>query len=288
MKNEVPFNFGGLSGEYTKYETSAVVIQPLPFDKTSTWGKGANKGPKAIIDASRNMELYDIETNSEIYERGIYTAKPINAPTSEKLADVSYKKIKEYLSDGKFVVSLGGEHSVSAGPIKAHMEKFKNASILHLDAHSDRRDSYLGSKYNHACIMARAQEWCDSIVSVGIRSMDSSEIEKAKRDLIIYAHEIDQKNEWIEKAIDYLRTDVYLTIDLDVFDSGIMPSTGTPEPGGLSWQQVNELIKKLAVRKNIIGFDVVELAPNKYNKAPDFLTAKLIYRILSEKFSRIV
>jgi len=286
MKNEVPFNFGGLSGEYNRYETSAVVIQPLPFDKTSTWGKGADKGPRAIIDASRNMELYDIETNSEIYEKGIYTAKSINATTPEKLADASYEKIRRYLSDNKFVVSLGGEHSVSAGPIKAHMEKFKNASVLHLDAHSDRRDSYLGSKYNHACIMARVQEWCDSIVSVGIRSMDSSEIEKTKRDLIIYAHEIDQKNEWIDKAIDYLRTDVYLTIDLDVFDSGIMPSTGTPEPGGLSWQQVNELIKKVAARKNIIGFDVVELAPNKYNKAPDFLAAKLIYRILSEKFSR--
>jgi len=282
---ELPFNFGGLGGEYCEYEKSKIAIQPIPFDRTSTWGKGADKGPNAIIDASRNMELYDIETNSEVYEKGIFTAKPINAKTPEKLAEITAKKTTRYLEDGKFVVSLGGEHSVSIGPMKAHAEMFGEISILHLDAHGDRRDSYLGSKYNHACVIARAQEFCSSIVSVGIRSMDSSELEKAGRDAIIYAHEIGQTEEWIESAVSSLRKDIYLTIDLDVFDSGIMPSTGTPEPGGLSWQQVNSLIKKIARTKNIIGCDVVELAPNKFNKAPDFLAAKLVYRILSEKFS---
>lgn len=286
MHEKLPFNFGGLGREYCEYENSAIVIQPIPFDRTSTWGKGADRGPNAIIDASRNMELYDIETDSEVYEKGIFTAKPLSAKTPEKLADMSAKKTEEYLRNGKFVVSLGGEHSVSIGPMKAHAEIFGDISILHLDAHSDRRDFYLGSKYNHACIIARAQEFCDSIVSVGIRSMDSSERKKAAKDTMIYAHEISSSAEWISRALAKLRKDVYITIDLDVFDSGIMPSTGTPEPGGLSWQQANSLIKKVAAEKNIIGFDVVELAPDKNNRAPDFLAAKLIYRTLSEKFSR--
>lgn len=286
MQEKLPFNFGGLGREYCEYEKSAIVIQPIPFDRTSTWGKGADKGPNAIINASRNMELYDIETDSEVYERGIFTAKPLSAKTPEKLADISAKKTEKYLRDGKFVVSLGGEHSVSIGPMKAHAEIFGGIGILHLDAHSDRRDSYLGSKYNHACVIARAQEFCDSIVSVGIRSMDSSERKRAARDTIIYAHEIDSSAEWISRALEKLRKDVYITIDLDVFDSGIMPSTGTPEPGGLGWHQANSLIKKVAAEKNIIGFDVVELAPDKNNRAPDFLAAKLVYRMLSEKFSR--
>ncbi len=286
MQEKLPFNFGGLGREYCEYEKSAIVIQPIPFDRTSTWGKGADKGPNAIIDASRNMELYDIETDSEVYEKGIFTAKPLSAKTPEKLAGITAKKTEECLRDGKFVVSLGGEHSVSIGPMKAHAESFGGISILHLDAHSDRRDSYLGSKYNHACVIARAQEFCDSIVSVGIRSMDSSEREKAAKDTMIYAHEIDSSKAWIDKAVEKLRKDVYITIDLDVFDSGIMPSTGTPEPGGLGWHEVNSLIKKVAAEKNIIGFDIVELAPDKNNRAPDFLAAKLVYRLLSEKFSR--
>lgn len=282
--NTVPFNFGGLEKKYSDYKNAKIVVLPLPFDKTSTWGKGADKGPRAIIDASRNMELYDIETGTEVYEKGIHTARPITAKTPEKLAEITYEKVKSFLNDEKFVVCLGGEHSVSAGPIRAHMEKWPQASILHIDAHSDRRDSYLGSKYNHACIMARAQEWCDSIVSVGIRSMDSTELKKAARDTIIYAHEIANDKGWIERVLSNLRKDVYITIDLDGFDCGIMPSTGTPEPGGLSWYDVNNLINKVSEKKNIIGFDVVELAPNKNNKAPDFIAAKLVYRILSQKF----
>ncbi|MEM4166468.1 MAG: agmatinase [Candidatus Bilamarchaeaceae archaeon] len=286
MNNKVPFNFGGLDKKHSDYKNSKIVVLPLPFDKTSTWGKGADKGPRAIIDASRNMELYDIETESEVYLNGIHTAAPIKAKTPEKLAELSYATVKEFLNENKFVVSLGGEHSVSAGPIKAHMEEYPEASILHLDAHSDRRDVYEGSKYNHACIMARAQEWCDSIISVGIRSMDSTELQKAKRDKIIYAHEIVKRDDWIDEVVNTLRKDVYITIDLDVFDCGIMPSTGTPEPGGLSWFDVNDLVNAVSEKRNIIGFDVVELAPNKYNRAPDFLAAKLVYRILSQKFRK--
>ncbi|MFH1221462.1 MAG: agmatinase [Candidatus Micrarchaeota archaeon] len=284
MTKKVPFNFGGLPKEYASYGKAKIVVLPLPFDKTSTWGKGADKGPKAIIEASRNMELYDIETATEVYEQGIFTDKPLNAATAEKLAAVSHAKVKSLLADDKFVVCLGGEHSISAGPLKAHVERYPDMSVLHLDAHSDRRDSYLGSKYNHACIMARAQDMCKTCVSVGIRSMDSTELQRARRDRIFYAHELTA--DWIPRVVASLTKDVYITIDLDVFDPGVMPSTGTPEPGGLSWQQVNSLMNAVSKSKNIVGLDVVELAPGKFNKAPDFLAAKLIYRILSQKFSR--
>lgn len=281
-----PNNFGGLPAKYSGYKNANVVVLPIPFDGTSTWGKGADKGPAAIIEASRNMELYDIETDSEVYKKVIFTAKPINAKTAKLLAEKTSAQTKKYLADNKFTASIGGEHSVSLGPIMAYAEKFKDLSVLHLDAHSDRRDSYEGDKYSHACVIARAQEYVKTIVSVGIRSMDVGEKKNIKRDKIFYAHEICTPRlggagvGWVDEVTKNLTDNVYLTIDLDVFDIGIMPSTGTPEPGGLNWYEVVNLIKEVSKQKNIVGLDVVELAPNKINKAPDFLAAKLIYTIL--------
>jgi len=295
LKTKVPHNFGGLPEEFSNYKNSKIVILPIPFDKTSSWIKGADRGPNAIIEASKNMELYDIETNSEVYKKGIFTLKPLTGAGSKKMVDNAYRQAGKLLDDGKFVVSLGGEHTVSLGPIKAHAEKFNDMSILHLDAHSDRRDSYEGDKLSHACIMARAGEilgFKDSrvqgsktqnIISVGIRSMDSSELKNIKGQKIFYASEIYKSKSWIKEAVKKLTRNVYVTIDLDVFDSAIMPSTGTPEPGGLNWYHVIDLLESVAVNKNIIGFDVVELCPSQ-NKAPDFLAAKLIYKLLSLKF----
>ncbi|MEM4359908.1 MAG: agmatinase [Candidatus Bilamarchaeaceae archaeon] len=282
---KVPFNFCGLPKEYSDYSKAAIVILQVPFDKTSTWGKGADKGPRAIIDASRNLELYDIETGSEVCEKGIATLKPISAATVEKLVDATYKRVRELLADKKFVVTLGGEHSVSIGPIKAHAEAFRDISILHLDAHGDRRDFYMGSKYNHACVIARVREFTENIVSVGIRSMDSSELKLVERDKIFYAHEIYNSEDWIPNVVEKLTDNVYITIDLDVFDPSIMPSTGTPEPGGLGWYQVDHLLKAVTERRNVLGFDIVELAPVKTDRAPDFLAAKLVYKLLSYKFA---
>lgn len=284
MTENVPFNFCGLPKQYSSQKTAKIVVQPIPFDKTSSWVRGAEKGPNAIIEASRNMELYDIETDSEVCEQGIFTAKEIKAKNPEEMVETVYEKTMQLLENKKFVVSLGGEHSVSIGTIKAHSERFEKLSVLHLDAHSDRRDSYEKSKFNHACVMARVQELVDNIVSVGIRSMDSSEKQNIKNSKIFFAHEIRESKNWADDAIEVLSENVYITIDLDVFDSGIMPSTGTPEPGGLDWYQAMELLKKTIKKKNVVGFDVVELCQNKNNKAPDFLAAKLIYRILSEKF----
>ncbi|MEM0437907.1 MAG: agmatinase [Candidatus Micrarchaeia archaeon] len=285
-RTKVPFNFCGLPKEYSDMRTAKIVVLPMPFDGTSTWGKGADKGPAAIIEASRNMELYDIETDSEVFTNGIATGRPLKCRSVNEMVAKSEREVGALLKQGKFVVCLGGEHSVSIGPIRAHAKHYGEISVLHLDAHSDRRDKYEGSRYNHACVIARASECCKNIISVGIRSMDSSEIRRIDRKRIFFAHEIHGSNEWIRRAVDLLGNKVYVTIDLDVFDSGIMPSTGTPEPGGLGWYDVVGLLREVAMQREIVGFDVVELAPNKNNRAPDFLAAKLAYTLLSYKFCR--
>jgi len=279
-------NFGDLPKEKSKMETAKIVILPVPYDGTSTWGKGADKGPEAIIEASANMELYDIETGSEVYKKNIFTAKPI---IEKGAPEIMVKKVKqavsELLNKNKFVVSLGGEHSITAGPVSAYKEKYKNLSVLQLDAHSDLRPEYLGSKYNHASVMSRVREICP-IVQVGIRSMDIIEKKFIDKNRVFFAQNIYNRTDWMEKAISKLTARVYITIDLDVFDPSILPSTGTPEPGGLGWYQVLEFLKKVNRKKEIVGFDIVELAPNKNEKSSDFLAAKLVYKLLSYKFGK--
>jgi agmatinase len=280
LKNTIPHNFGGLPKRYSNYKKSHFVVLPIPFDETSSWLKGSDKGPRAIIEASKNLELYDIETNSEAFKKGICTEKEILSHDIKKIIQMTHIKVKDLLLDGKFIVTLGGEHTVSLGPIKAHTECYNNVTILHLDAHSDMRFSYEGNRYSHACVMARVREITDNIVSVGIRSMDSSELKYIDRKRMFYAHEIFKSNDWIERVMKKLSGNVYVSIDLDVFDPSIMPSTGTPEPGGLNWYHVVELLKTVSKKKRIIGCDVVELCPS-LNRAPDFLAAKLIYTLLS-------
>lgn len=283
IKNNPPDNFGGLPRRYSNYKNSAIVILPVPFDKTSTWIKGSSKGPQAIINASKHLELFDIETTSEVYTKGIHTADKISGLKPETMVNNVYKKTGKLLADNKFTVVLGGEHTVSLGSIKAHAECFDNLSILHLDAHSDMRDSYERTKYSHACVMTRVKEITDKIVSAGIRSMDSSELININNKNIFYASDIRKSKTWINNAAKKLSNNVYITIDLDVFDPSIMPSTGTPEPGGLDWYEVIDLLGYVSKKRNIVGFDVVELCPSN-NVAPDFLAAKLIYKLLSLKF----
>lgn len=273
-------SFCGLSGNDIAYVRASTVILPIPFDKTSTWLKGADKGPAAIIEASKYLELYDIETDSEVYRKGIFTAKPIHASSSSVLLRKTDAAISRYLKDNKRVVTLGGDHSVSIGVIKAYAKHYRYLSVLHLDAHADTRESYEGTPYNHACVIARAREFTKEIVSVGIRSMDSSERAYVDRKKMFFAHDIHDSDEWINKAVRLLTDNVYITVDLDVFDPSIMPSTGTPEPGGLGWYQIMKLLASVSKSKRIVGFDVVELCPSK-DKAPDFLAAKLIYTLLS-------
>ncbi len=281
MKKEI--NFGDLPQRYCAYQTAKIVILPVPFDATSTWIKGADKGPAAIIEASANMETYDIETGSEVFKQGIFTDKPIREKKSpEKMVAELKARILKHLKNKKFVVTIGGEHSISAATVEAHAEIFGDLSVLQLDAHADLRDEYLDSKYNHACVMARAKEIVP-IVQVGIRSMDTSEQKNMDKNRVFFAQNIYNKTDWIKKCLGKLTKNVYLTIDLDVFDPAIMPSTGTPEPGGLSWYQTLDFLRQLIKQKNVVGFDIVELCPNPANKSPDFLAAKLIYKLLSYK-----
>jgi agmatinase len=285
LSNKPTYNFGGLEATYSAYKNSNIFILPVLFDKTSSWMKGSDKGPQAIINASRNMELYDIETGYEVYKIGIHTAKAITAANAQTMISRVRERVLNALTDNKFVVILGGEHTVSLGTIEAHASSYNNFSILHLDAHSDMRDSYEGDKYSHACVMARAKEITEHIVSVGIRSSDSSEMKNIKKENTFYASAVHHSRRWIKDVVKKLSQNVYITIDLDVFDSSIMPSTGTPEPGGLGWYEVLDLLELVSRNRNIVGFDVVELCPSKYNMAPDFLAAKLIYKLLSLKFA---
>lgn len=277
-------NYGGLEPEFSTYENSEIAILPVPYDGTSTWIKGADKGPDAIIEASENMELYDIETESEVYRKGIATLEPVSEASSpESMASEVERRMDAILNDRKFPVLIGGEHSVSIGAFRAMKKHFENFSVLQLDAHSDMRDSYEGSGHNHACVMARAKESA-TVMQVGIRSSCTEEKKNIERERIIYAHERIDSETWMYEVSQKLNDNVYVTIDLDVFDPAIMPSTGTPEPDGLQYREVVNLIQLINARHNIIGLDIVELCPNDNNKAPNFLAAKLIYQILSIKF----
>jgi agmatinase len=277
-------NFGYLPKQYSEPENSAIVIIPVAYDGTSTWMKGADKGPEAIIEASANMELYDIETDSQVYKKGIFTEEAIAGQISTaQMLDSVNELVSYYLEKNKFTVVLGGEHSVSLGSIKAHAEHYDDLTVLQLDAHADLRDEYNSSKYNHACVMARVKEVCP-VVQVGIRSMDSSETAMLDKSRTFFAKDIYNNTDWIEKVIAKLSDNVYITLDLDVFDPAVMPSTGTPEPGGLFWYDVLALLKAVSDKRNIVGFDVAELCPDDKNKAPDFLAAKLIYKLLTYKF----
>lgn len=282
-------SFMGLFGSLADPIDSKVVVFPVPFDQTTTYQKGSVKGPAALIEASRYVELYDIETGLEVYKEGIYTLPETRYKDIEHMLDSVYKQTSELLKQGKFVVTLGGEHSISSAPIRAHAEFHKSISVLQLDAHGDLPDTYEGKRLSHATVMARVLEIpaVESLTAVGIRSMSSAELENQKRVRTFFAHNLFDSDSWMDDVVAGLSEKVYITLDLDVFDSSVMPSTGTPEPGGLFWHQVTKLLRKVIEKKTLIGFDVIELSPNPVNVAPDFLAAKLVYKILSYRSKKI-
>lgn len=295
MKNEYPpgqghgqpGRFAGLPDPFGQESFAKIVLLPVPFDKTTTYQKGSDKGPEALVEASRNLELYDLETDDEVYLNGIYTAPAIVEESSKEMLEKTYQSTKQLLKQDKFVVVVGGEHSISYAPIRAHAEHFKKIVVLQFDAHADLQPTYEGDPWSHASVMARVKEIpeVDKIISVGIRSMAVEE--KVNFDPLntFCAHTLFEGDAWMEEVIDRIVDPVYITFDLDVFDSSFMPSTGTPEPGGLHWNQVMKLLKKVADTKTIVGFDVVELCPNPKNVAPDYAAAKLIYKLLSYVFT---
>lgn len=277
--------FGGIEPQYAEFESAAVLLTSIPYDGTSTWGKGADKGWEAFSDAAENMELFDIETNQCVYEQGIHIQPAISEDSSpEAMFQAVYHRVQKQLETGKFLTFFGGEHSVSIGIIKAFYEKYPDISILHLDAHTDLRPSYLGTPYNHACALYDASRHVN-LVQIGIRSMDIGEMDYLNPDKCFFAEKIYGETAWMQQAIDLLGDKVYITFDLDAFDPSIMPATGTPEPGGLLWNPTIRFLKMVFEQRNVLGFDLVELAPIEGFKAPQFLAAKLYYKMLSYKFS---
>lgn len=279
--------FAGVEEEFGQYETAKSVLIPVPYDGTSTWGKGADKGPEAFLDAADNMEVYDIETQSEPYKFGIFLDEPVTENSSpEAMTDAVFQRVQKYLADDKFVTLFGGEHSISIGSIRAFGEKYGKLTVLQLDAHTDLRPEFHGSKNNHACAVFEANEK-HHLVQVGIRSMDTEEVQYLKRENVFFAHEIAENPDWDQDVYDCLGDNpVYITIDLDGFDPSICPSTGTPEPGGLEWYPTLKLLKHVLQTKNVVGFDIVELMPNPNEKSSDFLAAKLYYKMLAYYFTK--
>lgn len=279
--------FGDFEERYTDYKAAEIAVLPVPYDGTSTWVKGADRGPRALLEASFNMEFYDLETGTEVFRRGIATVDAVTEKGSpEAMAEEVERRMDALLADGKFPVLVGGEHSVSVGAFRAMAKRYGEFSILQLDAHSDMRDEYEGSRYNHACVMARGKEVTGSFAQVGIRSSAAEERGNIDPQRIFYAHDIKESGgtTWMYEVSQVLGDNVYVTVDLDVLDPAYMPSTGTPEPDGLTYREVLNLLKLINERHNVVGLDVVELCPNEGNKAPDFLAAKLVYQFLSLRF----
>ncbi len=276
--------YAGIEEKYASADASKIVLIPVPYDGTSTWEKGADKGPESFLHASENMELYDIETDTEVYKKGIYLAESIEENSSpEAMVNAVYSAIKEQIKRSKFVTMIGGEHSVSIGAIRAFNENYDDLTVLQLDAHADLRKEYEGSKYNHACALYEANE-NTNLVQVGIRSMDAAEKSVMNEDNVFFAHDMATDDYWMDNAINLMTENVYITFDLDALDPSIMPSTGTPEPGGLLWYETLDFLKRVFEEKNVVGFDIVELCPNEVDKSSDFLAAKLYYKMLSYKF----
>lgn len=284
-------NFAGLEEEYASFKKSKVAILPLPYEKTTTYIKGAKDGPSAIIDASGYLERFDDELNQETFKIGIHTmnSPDIGQLSSEEMVVRVSSLTLELLKANKFPVILGGEHSVSIGAVKAFKEIYPNLSVLQLDAHYDLRDEYFGSKLNHGCVARRISEICP-IIGVGTRSLSKEEkdflaAQSNGRIKTVNVYDILEEPMWKDRVSNNLTENVYITIDLDVFDPSLVPAVGTPEPGGIGWYETLDLLREIAKDKKIVGFDVVELCPIKGQAASDFLAAKLIYRLLGYIFS---
>ena len=279
--------FLGAEGVTADPAAAAAAIIPVPYDLTSTWLKGADRGPSALLEASATIELYDIQTGSEPWKRGIVTLPPVlHDGGPEELAELVRAAAAAVLARGAIPVVIGGEHSVTIGAVEAAADAFPGVGVLQIDAHGDTRESYEGSTHNHACVMARARERCP-IVQVGIRAVDSSEMPGLDPARVFWAHEIAAREDtnWMDEVVSLLPDNVYLTIDLDAFDPSLLPATGTPEPGGLGWYEMNELIRRVARNRRIVGFDVVELLPLPGEHASEFIAAKLVHRVLAEVFA---
>jgi agmatinase len=281
-------SYGGSLPTRTDFDNARVVVLPVPLDRTTSYVGGTRNGPHEILVASSHMEIWDDETESDVSTIGIFTLPEMEFPFAsldEVMAEIR-RVASEIINRDKFPVFLGGEHSIT-GPIVAAMaQKHSGLSVLQIDAHADLRDTYMGTPHNHACAMRRALEYARA-TQVGIRSMSPEEAAAAPQlpTEIFYDYNMRNEENWIERVVDSLGETVYITVDVDGLDPAIMPATGTPEPGGLSWYETLALLRRVIETRNVVGCDIVELAPLPGMVAPNFLCAKLIYKILSYKFA---
>lgn len=279
--------YGGTTPTTTDFDNARVVILPIPLDRTTSYVAGTRNGPHEILVASSHMELWDEETQTDVHTVGIFTLPEMDFPfgTMDEVVREIRRVAAELVNRGKFPVILGGEHSITPAVVGAVAAKYPDLSVLQIDAHADLRDCFMGTPHNHACAMRRTLDFART-TQVGIRSLSPEEAAAAPtlRTQIFYDFNMRENADWMDRVVDTLSEHVYITIDVDGFDPAIMPATGTPEPGGLSWYEALALLRKVIARRTVVGCDVVELSPMPGNVAPNFLCAKLIYKILSYRF----
>jgi agmatinase len=283
--------FGGTTPTTSDFDNARVVILPIPLDRTTSYVPGTRTGPHEILVASSHMELWDEETQTDVHSIGICTLPEMEFPFAgmdEVMAEIR-RVAAELVNRGKFPVILGGEHSITPAVVAAVAARHKGLSVLQIDAHADLRDSFMGTPHNHACAMRRTLEHAP-VTQVGIRSLSSEEAADipSLNARVFYDFNMRQDPSWMDRVVDSLSDVVYITIDVDGFDPAIMPSTGTPEPGGLGWYEGLTLLRRVIERRKVVGCDIVELSPMPGNAAPNFLCAKLLYKILSYRFGKEV
>jgi agmatinase len=279
-------NFGGIAEEeFSSFDRARVLVWPISYEGTVSYGTGTGRGAEAVIEASRNMELYDEETDAEVYKLGIHTvAETPSVEPPEAMMKSLYERARELVSTRKFVAMIGGEHSVSAPVIRAHAEQYENLSVLQIDAHADLRDTYDGTPHSHASIMARVvKDMKIPSVQCGIRSISAEEARNLHKypTRIFWAKDIVGRTDWWDAAVDGLTENVYLTVDIDGLDPSLVAQTGTPEPGGLGWYETIGLIRTLARKRRVVGMDLTEYSYVEGQTASAFLCAKLIYKSLA-------
>lgn len=284
-----PLAFGGTLPEAATFETAKAVILPIPLERTTSYVSGTRNGPREILVASTHLELWDEETNADIHPIGIYTLPEMELPfddMAEIMAEIR-RVTAAILEHDKFPIILGGEHSITSPVVAAMAARYPGLSVLQIDAHADLRDTYMGTRFNHACAMRRVLEYA-RCTQVGIRSMSTEEAKIAPTLPTEIFYDVNMRHDanWIDQIVESLGETVYVTIDCDGLDPAIMPATGTPEPGGLSWFELLSLLRAVISARNVVGCDLVELSPLPGIVAPNFLCAKLIYKILTYQFTK--
>ena len=286
-----PLTFGGAVPEPKDFDQSRVVILPVPVDRTTSYVGGTRNGPREILQASTHMELWDEEVGVDVHSVGLFTLPEMELPFGDlaPLMDEIRRVAAEVLAHDKFLVALGGEHSITPPLVAAAAAKYAGLHVLQIDAHADLRDSYMGTPHNHACAMRRSLEYAP-VTQVGIRSLSTAEAQVAGElnTRIFYDWNMRDDAQWIDRVVESLGDPVYITIDVDALDPAIMPATGTPEPGGLSWYEILRLLRAVYAARNVVAVDVVELSPLPGLAAPNFLCAKLVYKMLTYKFGQSV